>query len=254
MFKTQQIKLTDNIPDELNDFLVHLCENASSLANCVIYQIKQKHFETCERTEFFDQDDFFCSGFKTKKVSLDSYAQLCKDFANNKHYQVLGGQQAQQVIKGVIESFKSYNELLPMFFNGDLKSRPKMPNYRSKGGLAGFTIPGQAIKFDLETGLCRLPISRELSKDAPLNNWIPSGRGFTPDQICEVRILPRNGVLYAEYVYNDDESRVGASCLLGLDHTAALGIDPGTVNWITGVSTLNKSFIAHFPCQNRRND
>ncbi len=155
----------------------------------------------------------------------------------------MGGQQAQQVIKGVIESFKGYNELLPLFFKGELKGKPKMPKYRSKGGLALFTIPAQALKFDIETGLCRLPISRELSQDAPSDNWIPGGFGFNPEQICEVRILPRNRVLYAEYVYNDNESLVGASCLLGLNPTEALGIDPGTVNWITGVSTRNSSFI-----------
>jgi len=204
---------------------------------------KTETFETCERVEFFDKDDFYRSGFKTKRVSPDSFAQFCKDFVENKHYKILGGQQAQQVIKGVLESFRSYNELLPLFFKGELKGKPKMPKYRSKGGLALFTIPAQALRFDLETGLCRLPISKEIGKDALSNNWIPTGRGFRPDQICEVRILPRNRVLYAEYVYNDDESKVGASCLLGLDPTSALGIDPGTVNWITGVSTLNKSFI-----------
>ncbi len=243
MFKTQQIKLTGNISDELHDYLVYLCEQASSLVNCVIYQIRQKHFETCERVEFFDRDDFYRSEFKTKRVSVDSYAQLCKDFVENKHYKALGGQQAQQVIKGVIESFKGYNELLHRFFKGELKGKPRMPNYRSKGGLALFTIPAQALKFDIETGKCRLPISRELSKDALQDAWIKGGYGFKPDQIAELRILPRNRELYAEYVYNDDECRVGVSCLLGLDPTAALGLDPGTVNWITGVSTLNKSFI-----------
>ena len=243
MFKTQQIKLTGNVSDELHDYLLYLCEQASSLINCIIYQIKQKHFEACERIEFFDKDDFYRSGFKTKRVSLDSYAQLCKDFAENKHYKALGGQQAQQVIKGVIESFRGYNELLPLFFKGELKGKPRMPNYRSKGGLALFTIPAQALRFDIETGLCRLPVSKELKSDVPEDNWIPGGFGFNPTQICEVRILPRNRVLYAEYVYNDNEYLVGASCLLGLNPTAALGLDPGTVNWITGVSTLNKSFI-----------
>jgi len=109
MFKTQQIQLTGNIPDELHDYLIYLCENASSLVNCVIYQVKQKHFETCERVEFFDKDDFYRSEFKTKRVSPESFAQFCKDFIENKHYKILGGQQAQQVIKGVLESFRSYN-------------------------------------------------------------------------------------------------------------------------------------------------
>jgi len=53
--------------------------------------------------------------------------------------------------------------------------------------------------------------------------------------------LPRNNELYAEYVY--EYGNQGASCLLALDHTQALGIDHGGDNWLTCVSTLGKSFI-----------
>jgi IS605 OrfB family transposase len=243
VFKTQQIRLTGSISDELHDYLVYLCEHASSLINCVTYHIRQKHFDSCERIEFFDKDGFYRSEFKTKRVAIDSYAQLCKDFADNRHYKILGGQQAQQVIKSVIENFRGYNELLSKFFKGELKGKPKMPGYRSKGGLSLFTIPAQALKFDIETGECRLPVSRENAFDVPKDVWMPGGFGFKPEQISEVRILPRNRQLYAEYVYNDNQSVLGASCLLGLNPKEALGIDPGTVNWITGVSTLNKSFI-----------
>ncbi|BAZ24728.1 transposase [Kalymmatonema gypsitolerans NIES-4073] len=242
MYKTQQIRLTDAINDETNNFLILLCEQASKLSNEVVYSIRQKHFETCQRVEFFDKDGFYRSGFKLKKISVDSYASLCKEFAASQHYQILGGQQAQQTIKSVIESFRSYNELLPLFFNGELKARPRIPGYR-KDGLTVVTFPVQAVKLDIETGMCRLAISRELSKDKDILSdvWIPGGYGFKPHQLVEVRILPRNRELYAEYVYKSGNE--GVSCLLGLDYEQALGIDPGTNNWLTCVSTLGKSLI-----------
>jgi IS605 OrfB family transposase len=61
------------------------------------------------------------------------------------------------------------------------------------------------------------------------------------NQIREVRIVPRNNEFYAEYVY--EYGNQGATCSLELDHTQALGIDPGGNNWVTCVSTLGKSFI-----------
>jgi IS605 OrfB family transposase len=240
LYKTQQIRLTDAINNETYNFLILLCEQASKLSNQVVYSIRQKHFETCERVEFFDKDEFYRSGFKTKKISVDSYASLCKEFTSSEHYQIMGGQQAQQTIKSVIESFRSYNELLPLFFSGELKGFPRIPGYR-KDGLSVVTFPAQAVKLDIETGMCRLAISRELSKDILNDVWIPGGYGFKPHQLVEVRILPRNRELYAEYVYKSGNEAV--SCLLGLDHSQALGIDPGTNNWLTCVSTLGKSFI-----------
>ncbi len=241
MYKTQQIRLTDSIPDNVKDILMLLCENASSLMNCTIFEIRQKHFESCERNEFFDQDDFFRSEFKMSKVKSASYPVVWEALKENPHYKLLGGQQAQQTIKSVVEAFSSYNQLLPLFFKGELNGKPKMPNYRKKGGLATVTIPAQALKFDIATGCCRIPISMKLRSDVDGDIWIPGGYGFKPHQIVELRILPRNRELYAEYVYEDGND--GTSCLLALDYTQALGLDPGVDNWLSAVSTLGESFI-----------
>jgi putative transposase len=68
--------------------------------------------------------------------------------------------------------------------------------------------------------------------------WINGCVGIHPDQIAEVRILPRNGDLYAEYVYQYE-----AKYAVELDFEQALGIDPGVGNWLTCVSTQGESFI-----------
>lgn len=244
-FKTQQIQITGVSQDNVLDYLVYGCEHAAKLANCVTYSVRQAHFESCPRTEYWDRYGAFRSGFKMKSVSV-SYAALCTEFKGNPHYKALGGQQAQQVIKSVVESFRSYNKLIPLWFEGELKARPQMPGYRSKGALAPFSIPNQGIAVNVEEGSVRIPVSLECKSDFKEIGDIlilPSGFGFKPSQVSEVRILPRNGVLYAEYVYQDG-SPSWPSCNLGLDHSKALGVDPGLDNWLTCVSTEGRSFIA----------
>jgi putative transposase len=239
MYGTIQVKL--NIDDAARDYLVYQCRQSNSLTNSTIYQIKQAHFEDCPRTEYF-QGDEYRSGFKLQRVRTANYAELCLTMKDNPHYQALGGQAAQQTLKTVAESFKSYNGLLGAFFKGEVDF-PKMPGYRTKGGLAPISYPAQAVSFDLETGRCRLPVSLETKADlvdaiGAKVFWINGCVGIHPDQIAEVRILPRNGELYAEYVYQYEPKLA-----TGLDFSKALGIDPGLENWLTCVTNDGKSFI-----------
>lgn len=160
MFGTIQVRLS--VPDAVRDYLIHQCQQANNLTNCTLFQIRQVHFETCERVEFFDQDELYPSEFKTKFVKA-SYAELCKAMKDNPHYKMLGGQCAQQTIKSVVESFTSFNGLLKLFWQGE-GTKPRMPHYRTKGGLAPLCYPAQAVQFDIETGQCRLPVSHELGE------------------------------------------------------------------------------------------
>jgi len=242
MYGTIQVKL--NVSEAVRDYLVYQCRQSNNLINSAIYHAKQAHFEQCPRGEFFTGDEFR-SGFKLQRVKTAKYATLCEELQDNPHYKALGGQAAQQSLKSVAESFTSYNGILGNFFKGEA-TKPKMPHYRTKGGLAPIAYPAQAVQFDLESGQCRLPVSLEVGADVKAlldvkEVWINGCVGIKPTQICEVRILPRNNELYAEYVY--EYGNQGATCNLLLDHTQALGIDHGGDNWLTCVSTLGQSFI-----------
>jgi len=242
MYGTIQVKI--NACDEIRDYLVYQCRQSNSLINSTIYLIKQAHYDNCPQKEYFSGDEYR-TGFKTQRVKTAKYAELCSQFKDNPHYKILGGQSAQQTLKSVSESFASYNEILSKFFKGEV-TRPKMPGYRTKGGLASITYPSQAIQFDIETGQCRLPVSLEVGSEikeliGKKEIWINGCAGIKPNQIREVRIVPRNGELYAEYVYEYGSN--GPTCLLNLDHSQVLGIDHGLNNWLTCVSTLGKSFI-----------
>ncbi len=242
MYGTIQVRV--NVSDEIRDYLIYQCRQSSSLINSAIYHAKQAHFDTCPRNEFFS-DDEFRSGFKLQRVKSANYAELCLQLKDSPHYKSLGGQSAQQTLKSVAESFSSYNGILANFFKGEV-AKPKMPGYRTKGGLAQISYPAQAVQFDIESGKCRLPVSLEVGADVQellgvREIWINGCTGIKTSHIREVRILPRNNELYAEYVY--EYGNAGASSSLNLDYSQALGIDHGVSNWLTCVSTLGKSFI-----------
>jgi len=237
-YRTQKILLTENVDDEAYAYLLWCCAESNSLYNSVLFHVRQAHFEQCPRTQFFDKFDFFRSSFKRTKVQV-SYAQLCKEFKENNHYQNIGGQQGQQTIKSVVEAITAYNKLLPMWFKSELKAPPKIPNYRKSGGLYQVAFTNQTIKYNHFEGFCQLPIARG-NKEELLNPEIiiPGGNGFTSEQIAEVRIIPSNGKLWAEYVYKTEKTLA-----TNLDYSQALGIDLGVNNIATAVSTLGKSFI-----------
>lgn len=237
-YRTQKILLSGNIEDEEEDYLVWLVHQSNNLYNSALYAVRQAHFDQCESYTFFDENEQYRIAFKDRFVKT-SYADLCREFKTNVHYKALGGQQAQQCLKSVVEAIGAYNKLLRLWWNQEILHRPRIPGYRKKGGLYQVTFPAQAVTYDANHKICRLAISKE-NKPELINQkiLIPGGEGFDAQQIAEIRIVPSNGKLWAEYVY-----KIPVKKAHSLDYSQALGIDPGVTNWLSCVSTQGKSFI-----------
>ena len=237
-YRTQKILLTGKVDDELQDYFVWQCHHSNSLYNCALWEIRQFHFANCPTYEYFDRDDCYRTAYKDRLVKA-SYADLCKKLKDNKHYIALGGQQAQQTIKSVVEAITSYNKLIRCWWRGELTHKPKIPNYRTSGGMYQVTFPAQAVIYDDITGQCRLATAKE-NKSELIDSVliIPGGVDFKSEQLSEVRIVPSNRKLWAEYVYQTESVKA-----LGLDYSQGIGVDPGVSNWLGVTSSLGKSFI-----------
>ena len=212
MFGCQPILISDSA---LFPYLEFVCSEANKLVNQGIYYARQWYFKTGKYVGKFD---------------------LHYQCRNSRHFAALAAQAAQQVLGDVYESFKSYRGLLKLWRAGELPDKPRLPNYRTKGGMAVVSYPKQAIK--LVDGMVRLPLGKQVKAWFGIDSYrivMPSNLEF--DQIREVRILPRNGCFYAEFVYKL------ASVEADLDPDKALGIDPGLNNWLTCISTAGTSFI-----------
>ncbi|MBD2078257.1 IS200/IS605 family element transposase accessory protein TnpB [Phormidium sp. FACHB-592] len=200
---------------ESNPVLEFVCSEANKLTNQGLYYARQWYFKTGKYVSKFD---------------------LNYQYKPSKHFAALAAQAAQQVLGSVYEAFKSYRELLKLWRAGELADKPKLPNYRTKGGLAVVSYPKQAIK--LVDGQVRLPLGNQIKAWFDLDCFmVPMPSNLKFKDIKEVRLLPRNGCFYAEFVYRLPQFKVE------VDFSKALGIDSGLHNWLTCISNIGTSFI-----------
>lgn len=212
MFGCQQVLISDTeiLPD-----LEFICLEANKLINCGTYYERQIYFKTGKIISKFD---------------------LNYEYRKNLHYQFLCAQAAQQVLLSVAEAFNSFRKLKASYNQGEITDKPKPPKYRKKGGLALIAYPKQAIS--LINGRVRFPLGKKVKASFGIDSFTVSmPKNLKIEDIREVRILPRNGCFYAEFVYRQ---QIFAP---SLDKERVLGIDPGVNNWLTCVSNIGKSFI-----------
>ncbi|NEP77299.1 MAG: transposase [Okeania sp. SIO3B3] len=226
MYCCQQVLVGKN--PELIATLTFLCEQSHKLTNMGIYYGRQLYFKSQKGIGKFD---------------------LEKVYKNNNHYKVLHSQAAQQVLRTVAESFRSYYSLIIAYSSGKIADRPRIPNYRKKGkgGLATVSYPAQALK--LKGNQIRVPLGNTCKRWFGKNCFYihkPSNLEF--NALKELRILPRNRCFYYEFVYEKEVVKAQ------LNQDNVLGIDHGVNNWLTCVSNVGTSLIVdgkHLKSMNR---
>ena len=122
MYGCQQVLVSQD--KDLINTLTFLCEESHKLTNMGIYYARQLYFKAKKAIGKFD---------------------LEKIYKTNNHALVLYSQAAQQILRTVAESFKSYYGLVKAYKDGKITDRPRMPNYRKKNGLATVSYPKQAL-------------------------------------------------------------------------------------------------------------
>jgi putative transposase len=215
VFGCQQILLK---PDkELKAVLEYICQESNKLHNCAVYYARQIYFKAHRYVRPFD---------------------VINELKRNPHYGALCAQSAQQTCGAVGESVKSFKELSKLFQEGRLENKPKFPGYRTTGGLHLIAYPKQALGKKLIDGQISIPLGLKVKTWFGLKNFqIPMPSNLNYADIREIRILPRNGCFYAEFVYKTE------SVCLDADPKKVLGIDHGIDNWLTCVSNSGTSFI-----------
>ena len=149
---------------------------------------------------------------------------------------------AQQTLLSVSEAFKSFWELRNKFLKGELNFRPKLPKYRSSGGLFKVVYPN--------TGAQRPRLSTDgktltFSLGNQVNRWfgiksfdLPMPANLDYSKVKEFTILPKNGAFYLEASYEVEKYSHPSSL------NEALGIDLGTAsNLLACVDTNGQSFL-----------
>ena len=194
--------------------LKYLSHIAKNLTNEAIYNIRQYYFN--------------------KKEYL-SYNENYKIIKNSENYKKLNSNMAQQILKEVDGSFKSFFELLKLAKNGQYDNKKiKLPKYLAKDGFTTLVIGFVRLK----DGMLIIPYSNSFRKthEEIAIKLPPILKG---KKIKEIRIIPKQHSRYFEIQYTYEVEEVQRE----LNKENGLGIDLGIDNLCTCVTNNGASFI-----------
>lgn len=191
-----------------------LCHVAKNLTNEAIYNVRQY---------YFTEGEFL----KYKK----NYTLL----KNSLNYKALNSNMAQQILKEVDGSFKSFFGLMKLAKQGKYAFKDcNLPRYLPKDGYTTLVIGFVRLNGNKLV----LPFSNSFKRThKPVEITIPPV--LLDKKVKEIRIIPKANARFFEiqYIYE-------AECVQrNLNKNNALALDLGINNFVTAVSSNGKSFI-----------
>ena len=207
----QQIK---HLSKEDYKSIKELCHIAKNLTNEAIYNVRQY---------YFTEDKF---------LKYEKNYTLLKSSPN---YKELNSNMAQQILKEVDGSFKSFFGLIKLAKQGKYSFKDcKLPHYLPKDGYTTLVIGF----VRLNGNKLILPFSNNFKKTHKVVE-ITIPLVLLDKKVKEIRILPKTNARYFEiqYIYETE-------CIQrNLNTQNALALDLGVNNLVTAVSSTGKSFI-----------
>ena len=207
----QQVK---HLSKEDYKSIKHLCHIAKNLTNQAIYNVRQYYFNEGEYLNY-----------------EKNYALL----KSTENYKMLNSNMAQQILKEVDGSFKSFFGLLKLAKKGKYAFKDcKLPNYLPKNGCTTLVIGF----VRLNGNKLILPFSNTYKKThKSVEITIPPI--LLHKKVKEIRIIPKANARFFEiqYIYEAE------SIQRNLNPNNALALDLGINNLATAVSSNGNSFI-----------
>lgn len=191
-----------------------LCHVAKNLTNEAVYNVRQYYFTEGEYLNY-----------------QKNYVLL----KNSDNYRTLNSNMAQQILKEVDGSFKSFFGLLKLARKGRYSFKDcRLPSYLPKDGYATLVIGFIRLNGDKLI----LPFSQSYKKThKAIEIKIPPI--LADKKIKEIRIIPKANARFFEIQYTYE-----AECIQrNLNTSNALAIDLGINNLVTAVSGTGESFI-----------
>jgi putative transposase len=208
--------------------LRELCRLSKNLYNVGLYTVRQYFFE------------------ERKHLRYESAYHLCKE---NENYQALNTDIAQQTLKVVDRTFRSFYGLINAVRSGTFQQKLRLPHYLPKEGYFVLIIPRikvrarplnriQGLVPPVKDGKFRVPMSNAFKKEFG-EVVIDFPERLDPAKIKEVRIHPKYDARFFEVEYISEGETEAVETI----KDSALAIDFGLNNLATCVDTNGASFI-----------
>ncbi len=213
MYATQKNQLRRLSKQEF-DALIALCRLSKNLFNVALYECRQYFF--AER----------------KRLTYESNYHICK---LNDNYRLLNTDIAQQIMRVVDRSMKSFLGLLRAISIGKCNQNPQLPRYLPKEGYFSLIIPRIKVR---DNSTFAVPMSQQFKREyGEVRISIP--QRLKDKKIKEVRIHPKYSARWfeIEYIYEDEKIETS------VDSSKAIALDLGVDNLAACIDTDGHQFL-----------
>jgi len=213
MYLTQKCQIRDLTKQEFLA-LRELCRLSKNLYNVGLYSVRQFYFS------------------EQRYLRYESNYHQCKE---NENYKLLNTDIAQQTLKVVDRSFRSFFNLIKVAKQGLYRFEPiRLPKYLPKEGYFPLIMP----RIKVKNGGFEVPMSNAFRKEFG-SIRLPFPERLNGKILKEVRILPKYNARFFEIEYVVEAEPEPQD--VNPDH--AIAIDLGLDNLATCVSTVGASFL-----------
>ena len=194
--------------------LRELCRLSKNLYNVGLYSVRQFFFE------------------EKRYLRYESNYHVCKD---NENYKLLNTDIAQQTLKVVDRSFRSFFSLIKAAKQSLYRfEQISLPKYLKKDGYFPLIMP----RIKIKDGQFEVPMSRAFKKDFG-SIAIPFPERLKDKRLKEARILPKCGAQWFEVEFITEEPKEPQN----VNPNNAVAIDLGIDNLAACVSTTGASIV-----------
>lgn len=194
--------------------LRELCRLSKNMYNVALYNVRQYFFT------------------ERKRLTYESNYHICKE---NENYRLLNTDIAQQTMKVVDRSFKSFFGLVKAIKSGTYTQQIQIPRYLHKEGYFVLILPRIEVKED---GFFKVPMSREFEKQfGAIRLQFPER--LQGKNIREVRIHPKYNARFFDIEFIYEEALEPKS----VSPDIALAIDLGVNNLAACTTSTGASFL-----------
>lgn len=213
MYKTQKNQVRGLSKSEFKA-LQEMCRLSKNLYNVGLYQIRQF---------FFSENKF---------LRYESNYHQCK---TNENYKLLNTDIAQQTLKVVDRSFRSFFNLIKKAKSGNYQfNQIALPRYLKKDSYFPLIIP----RIKVKDGYFKIPMSKDFKQQYG-EVKISFPQRLDAEKLKEVRIHPKYGCQFFEVEFITEEEPQTVE----FKSDNALSVDFGINNLATCISTNGASFI-----------
>lgn len=222
-------------------YIIKMMEKQAKNYRTVVNRLRlgRTEFQLVDEMSFLSKNLYNSTLYETKQHYLQTggflpYVGAYHVVKTNQNYQLLPSQVAQQTMKVVERSMKSFFGLLRARKNGNYNRHVKLPKYldKEKGRFVLIFTPAH---IKITNCVVRLTVNKVLLKKYNLRALeVPLPKHLVGEEIKEIRVNPRLGWYDAEFVYVDKTEYKKV-----IKSKNTLAIDLGVNNLASMLSTNN---------------